>query len=131
MLRLPPFEFRAARTAAEAVEFWGDSDGRAMYVAGGTDLIPNMKRRQFEPPVLIGIRRMENGRDVEVAADGSLSIGAGATLRVRGNNGAFSCTWDAASRQGEEGEESFESAGACVDEGSGEVFSWSGSASSS
>jgi len=81
MLRLPPFEFRAARSAAEAVDLWGESEGRAMYIAGGTDLIPNMKRRQFEPPVLVGIRRMENSRDVETAADGSLVIGAGATLR--------------------------------------------------
>lgn len=81
MLRLPPFEFRAARTAEEAIEIWSESDGRAMYVAGGTDLIPNMKRRQFEPPVLVGIRRLEHGRHVETAPDGSLSIGAGTTLR--------------------------------------------------
>lgn len=81
MLRLPPFEFRAARSAAEAIAIWGENEGRAMYVAGGTDLIPNMKRRQFEPPVLVGIRRMENGRHVETADDGSLVIGAGATLR--------------------------------------------------
>ena len=61
MLRLPPFEYRPARTAEEAVERWGEAEGRAMYLAGGTDLIPNMKRRQFEPPVLVGIRRLEGG----------------------------------------------------------------------
>jgi len=81
MLRLPPFEFRPARSADEAVELWGESEGRAMYVAGGTDLVPNMKRRQFEPPVLVGIRNLENGRRVEAAPDGGLAIGAGATLR--------------------------------------------------
>ena len=27
-----------------------------MVVAGGTDLFPNMKRRQFEPAVLVGLR---------------------------------------------------------------------------
>ena len=27
-----------------------------MLVAGGTDLYPNMKRRQFEPKVLVGLR---------------------------------------------------------------------------
>jgi len=81
MLRLPPFEFRAARSAEEAVEIWGSNNGRAMYVAGGTDLIPNMKRRQFEPPVLVGIRHLLKGREVDVEARSVLSIGAGATLR--------------------------------------------------
>jgi 4-hydroxybenzoyl-CoA reductase subunit beta len=81
MLRLPPFEFRLARTAAEAVEHWATADGSAMYVAGGTDLIPNMKRRQFEPPVLVGIRRLENGGLIETGVDGGLTLGAGATLR--------------------------------------------------
>jgi len=81
MLRLPPFEFRPARTVEEAVELWGEHGGRAMYIAGGTDLIPNMKRRQFEPPVLVGIRRLEGGGAVDVAANGDVAIGAAATLR--------------------------------------------------
>ncbi|NKB89935.1 MAG: 4-hydroxybenzoyl-CoA reductase [Acidobacteria bacterium] len=79
MLRLPPFDFRNARSAAEAVDLWGESEGRAMFVAGGTDLIPNMKRRQFEPPVLVGIRRLEGGRDLQT--DDGLELGAGVTLR--------------------------------------------------
>jgi 4-hydroxybenzoyl-CoA reductase subunit beta len=81
MLRLPPFEFRPARTAEEAVDHWGAAEGRAMYLAGGTDLIPNMKRRQFEPPVLVGIRRLEGGTRVHVSDDG-LVLGGGVTLRA-------------------------------------------------
>jgi len=95
MLRLPPFEFRNARTAAEAVELWSSADGRAMYVAGGTDLVPNMKRRQFEPPVLVGIRRLEHGRNVEERADGGLTIGAAATLRQIADDPRFGSAYAA------------------------------------
>jgi hypothetical protein len=56
---------------------------------------------------------------------------AGATLIVRGSNGAFTCTWEAASREGDGGDSSYESAGACIDEETGEEFTWSASATSS
>ncbi len=81
MLRLPAFEYVRARTVAEAVEAHVGCEGRAMYIAGGTDLVPNMKRRQFEPPVLIGIRRIEELRATGTADNGDLLLGAGLTLR--------------------------------------------------
>jgi Aerobic-type carbon monoxide dehydrogenase, middle subunit CoxM/CutM homologs len=34
----------------DAVKLMADHGPAAMFVAGGTDLYPNMKRRQFEPP---------------------------------------------------------------------------------
>lgn len=79
MLRLPEFEYRGARTLDEALGAWSDAAGRAMYVAGGTDLIPNMKRRQFEPPVLVGIRRV---RELAQSSFGeeTIELGGGLTL---------------------------------------------------
>jgi 4-hydroxybenzoyl-CoA reductase subunit beta len=53
----------------------------AMAVSGGTDLYPNMKRRQFEPKVLVGLRALEGGRDISRAPDGALHIGGLATLQ--------------------------------------------------
>lgn len=50
--------------------------GRAMLVAGGTDLFPNLKRRQFEPEVLIQVPRLAGIR----REDGHLVLGATATL---------------------------------------------------
>jgi 4-hydroxybenzoyl-CoA reductase subunit beta len=41
-----------------------------------------MKRRQFEPRVLVGLRALEGGRDIERRADGGLSIGGLATLQA-------------------------------------------------
>ena len=63
MMRLPPFRYFAPKTAREAAKMIADhAADEAMPVAGGTDLYPNMKRRQFEPKVLIGLRRLEESR---------------------------------------------------------------------
>lgn len=80
MLRLPSFEYRAPRTIDEAIEAFGAADGAAMFIAGGTDLVPNMKRRQFEPRVLVGLRGIDELRGID--SNGSLRIGAGTTLRA-------------------------------------------------
>ena len=45
MMRLPSFRYRAPRTIAEAVELMADSPESTMLLAGGTDLLPNVKRR--------------------------------------------------------------------------------------
>jgi 4-hydroxybenzoyl-CoA reductase subunit beta len=78
MMRLPPFRYRAAKTAREAASILADHGGEAMAVAGGTDLLPNMKRRQFEPKLLVGLRGIAEG--ASIVANGSLRLGALATL---------------------------------------------------
>lgn len=57
-LRLPRFQYIGARSLDEAVDVLHDEGPRAMPVAGGTDLYPNMKRRQFTPEVLVGLRHI-------------------------------------------------------------------------
>jgi len=52
----------------------------AMLVAGGTDLYPNMKRRQFAPPVLIGLRAISSLKRIEGTPEQGMRIGAGVTL---------------------------------------------------
>jgi len=51
--------------------------GRAMFVAGGTDLFPKLKRRQFDVDTLIGLAFLDRGIR---RGDGECIIGAGATL---------------------------------------------------
>src|SRR5256884_6899990 len=57
MLRLPSFTYRQPRTLAEAVSMKADAGPDGMYVAGGTDLYPNMKRRHQEPRTVISLDR--------------------------------------------------------------------------
>jgi 4-hydroxybenzoyl-CoA reductase subunit beta len=80
MLRLPPFDYLAPRTLAEAVAMLADRGPEAMIVAGGTDLYPNMKRRQFEPKALVGLRSIAALQGIEGSAEAGLTIGAGMTL---------------------------------------------------
>src|SRR6266540_4887136 len=49
-----------------------------MLVAGGTDLFPNMKRRQFTPQILISLGRVKGAR--EISNGSAMRIAAGATL---------------------------------------------------
>ncbi len=79
MLRLPPFRYHRPETVERALDIMGEHSGAAMYVAGGTDLIPNMKHRLFEPGHLVALKRIQEMGGITVA-DGYLRIGAAETL---------------------------------------------------
>lgn len=80
MMRLPPFTYLAPGRVEDAVRLLVDHGPDAMPVAGGTDLYPNMKRRQFTPRVLVGLRAIEGLQVIAGSARDGLRIGAGATL---------------------------------------------------
>jgi 4-hydroxybenzoyl-CoA reductase subunit beta len=96
MMRLPPFEYRAPRTATEAARILGDGGPEAMAVAGGTDLYPNMKRRQFEPKVLVGLRGLSGSAGI--AANGGLQLGALTTLTEVADHPEVRSRWPAVAR---------------------------------
>jgi 4-hydroxybenzoyl-CoA reductase subunit beta len=60
MMRLPLFEFRAPRTLEEAARILDGEGTAVMPLAGGTDLLPNMKRRQQVPRTLMSLRYIED-----------------------------------------------------------------------
>ena len=79
MMRLPKFRYFSPRTIAEAVAIRADAGPEGAYVAGGTDLYPNMKRRQQTPKVVVGLARVEDlARSEE--RDGGMALGAGLLL---------------------------------------------------
>jgi 4-hydroxybenzoyl-CoA reductase subunit beta len=80
MMRLPPFTYLAPRRVDEAARLLAEHGSRAMPVAGGTDLFPNMKRRQFEPEVLVGLGGIRGLAGVGGRASQGLRIGATTTL---------------------------------------------------
>jgi 4-hydroxybenzoyl-CoA reductase subunit beta len=53
---------------------------RAMPVAGGTDLFPNMKRRQFTPEFLVGLRAIPDLKHISGSPETGLCLGACVTL---------------------------------------------------
>ncbi|MGD8320443.1 MAG: FAD binding domain-containing protein [Gemmatimonadota bacterium] len=79
MLRLPPFRYHRPRTVGEAVSLLGEHAGDVMPVAGGTDLMPNMKHRLFEPGHLVALKGIDELAGIR-EEDGWLRIGAAETL---------------------------------------------------
>ncbi len=77
MMRASRFRYHAARSVTDAVRALA-GEPFAMLLAGGTDLVPNMKRRQQRPSLVVGIRRIAALRRLS-NGDG-LTIGACATL---------------------------------------------------
>ena len=80
MMRLPKFEYRTPRTIAEAVKIVGDVGPEAQFVAGGTDLYPNMKRRQQMPKTVISVMRLPELNQITGDGRNGLVIGASVTL---------------------------------------------------
>ncbi len=80
MLRLPPFRYLAPITIEQAAAMLVREGEQAMLVAGGTDLYPNMKRRQFTPPVLIGLRGIAALKSIDGSPEQGIRMGAGVTL---------------------------------------------------
>ncbi len=78
MMRLPYFRYRAPREIDEAVTILAEEGPDAMLLGGGTDLLPNMKRRQQVPQTLVALRNIEALRTL---SNGSgMRLGAGLTL---------------------------------------------------
>jgi len=98
MMRLPWFRYRAPSSIEEAARILDGEGARAMLLAGGTDLLPNMKRRQQLPRTVIGLKGIDALR---VARNGSgMRLGAGLTLTELVDNRAVreshAALWQAA-----------------------------------
>ncbi|HWI38437.1 MAG TPA: FAD binding domain-containing protein [Burkholderiales bacterium] len=74
MLRLPWFEHRAPRSVAEAAQILAAEGPRAMLIAGGTDLLPNMKRRHQAPQVLVSLARVPELRRLNGTFGAALTL---------------------------------------------------------
>jgi 4-hydroxybenzoyl-CoA reductase subunit beta len=84
MLRLPQFETEVPRSLRAALALV-DENPDALIVAGGTDLVPNMKHELFTPPMVVSLAQVEELRGIArtPSADPSsawITIGAMTTL---------------------------------------------------
>jgi 4-hydroxybenzoyl-CoA reductase subunit beta len=79
MLTLPPFQYHSPKSVAEAVALLGAHGPKAKLIAGGTDLVPNMKHRLFTPEHVIGLHDIDELHRIG-ERDGALCLGAMVTL---------------------------------------------------
>ena len=100
MMRLPWFKHHSPRSVADAARILAAEGTNAMLIAGGTDLLPNMKRRQQTPAHLVSLRQVEGLK--RVANGKGLTLGAGLTLTEVVNTGAvrgkYLALWQAAAQ---------------------------------
>ncbi len=78
MMRAGRFRYHVASTVADAAAALADGGPHARLLAGGTDLIPNMKRRQDTPDLLVSLRHVGELRGISV--NGETAIHAGTSL---------------------------------------------------
>ena len=71
-------EYAKPKSVAEAVDLLAANDG-ARALAGGQTLINVMKARAASPDMLVDINGLAELRGIELAGDGTLTIGAMAT----------------------------------------------------
>ena len=79
-MRLPKFTYRVPREIAQAVKMIGDAGTEGQFVAGGTDLYPNMKRRQQTPRTVISVMRLPELNQISGEGKSGIRIGASVTL---------------------------------------------------
>jgi len=80
MMRLPKFSYRTPRNIAEAVKIFADAGPEAQFVAGGTDLYPNMKRRQQTPKTVISVMRLPELNQITGEGKSGVRVGASVIL---------------------------------------------------
>lgn len=79
-MTLPVFEYLTPATLDEAAQLLADPRRPATLVGGGTDLFPNMKRRQLTPATLVSLSEIPALSGIRVDDAGRCIIGASTLL---------------------------------------------------
>ncbi len=88
MLRLHSYRYHRPTALGDALALLAEHGPAAMVIAGGTDLMPNMKHRLFTPAHLVGLKRVRELHGIE-AGDAAIRIGAAETLTTISRDAAI------------------------------------------
>jgi 4-hydroxybenzoyl-CoA reductase subunit beta len=80
-LSLPEFKLLRPRSIEECVSHLDKYANQVRVLAGGTDLIPSMRQKLFEPQYLLDLRGLAELRGICPQADGGVEIGALTSMR--------------------------------------------------
>jgi 4-hydroxybenzoyl-CoA reductase subunit beta len=79
-MSLPAFEVYIPESLQDAIAFYSRNTGNTKIIAGGTDLVPSLKQRLFEPDYLLDIKALQELQGIHETSDGGLRIGALTTI---------------------------------------------------
>lgn len=74
-MSLPSFKLARPRSLDEALAFLSEHSGGLRVLAGGTDLLPSMRQKLFEPEYVLDLRLINEIRGIHETAQG-IEIGA-------------------------------------------------------
>ncbi len=81
--RLPRFEYLAPKTIDEALSLLSQYKGRAKVIAGGTDVVPQLKRREIKAPeYIIDLKGIPDLDYIKYDEVGGLTLGALVTIHA-------------------------------------------------
>lgn len=72
---IPPFDYKTPKTLQEACRILWEANGKAKVIAGGTDLVIQLRNGDLTPRLLIDISGLKELQGIETS-DGIVSIGA-------------------------------------------------------
>jgi 4-hydroxybenzoyl-CoA reductase subunit beta len=81
-LSLSEFKLLRPRAVEEATRYLSEHAANVRVLAGGTDLIPSMRQKLFEPHYVLDLRGIAAMRGIRPQSDGGVEIGALTTLRA-------------------------------------------------
>lgn len=81
--RLPKFDYLAPKTTDEVLSLLSQYKGRAKVIAGGTDVVPQLKRREIKAPeYIIDLKGIQGLDYIKYDGDSGLSLGALVTIHA-------------------------------------------------
>ena len=84
--------YEAPESLASAVSLLAGAPGKAMVLAGGTDLLVQLRAEMIEPDLVVDVKRIAQMRRIEVLDRGT-RIGAAVTAAELGEHGQLKATW--------------------------------------
>src|SRR5205807_4938889 len=76
----PAFKLLRPRSLAEAVDYLAEHAPNIQVLAGGTDLIPSLRQKLFEPQYVLDLRGVAELRGIRPNPNKGVEIGALTTL---------------------------------------------------
>jgi 4-hydroxybenzoyl-CoA reductase subunit beta len=80
-LSLPEFKLLRPHSVDDAIGHLDKYAANIRVLAGGTDLVPSLRQKLFEPPYILDLRAISGLRGIKSQADGGVEIGALTSLR--------------------------------------------------
>jgi 4-hydroxybenzoyl-CoA reductase subunit beta len=84
-MRLPSFAYHAPHSLDQALKIKGELGAQAPVLAGGTDLIVNLKHQLSSPTALISLRNIKEIRGIQAKPDSVIIRAATTLMEIRSN----------------------------------------------